>query len=101
MTFEQFTAHISDNVQNRFSLKSYSDIEAEMLALLPEIVGDRQILRFYRQHSSDPLSHFMKTLLMVSITTDNLRDILQWAALCKEMLLDPETSDIISFYFVA
>lgn len=97
MTFEQFSAHISNNVQDRFSLEIQGNIEAEMLTLFPENIGDRQVLRFYRQHSSDTLSPYMKTLLMVGVTTDNLRNILQWAALCKEVLLDPETSDIYLF----
>lgn len=97
MTFEQFAAHISDNIQNRFSLETQNDVEGEMLDLLPENIPYRQVLRFERQHPSHILSRYMKTLLIVGITTDQLRDVLQWAALCKELLLDPETSDIYLF----
>lgn len=97
MTFGQFAAKISNNVRNRFSLESQSEIKAEMLGLLPENDADRQVLRFYRQDPSDKIHRFMKTLLIVGITTNQLRDILRWAALCKEVLLDPETSDIYLF----
>lgn len=97
MTFEQFTAHINSVVENRFSIENQNDIKTEMLALLPENIGRKQVLRVCRQDSSDTLSRYMKTLLIVAITSDNLRAALQWAALCKEMLLDPETSDVYLF----
>lgn len=97
MTFEQFTAHINSVIENRFSIDNQNDIKAEMLALLPENIGGKHVLRFCRQDSSNTLSRYMKTLLIVSITSDNLRAALQWAALCKEMLLDPETSDVYLF----
>lgn len=97
MTFEQFTAHINSVIENRFSIENQNDIQAEMLALLPENIGNKQVLRFCRQDSSDTLSRYMKTLLIVGIASDNLRDALQWAALCKEVLLDPETSDVYLF----
>lgn len=97
MTFEQFTAHINNVIENRFSIENQNDIKTEMLALLPENIGHKQVLRVCRQDSSDTLSRYMKTLLIVGITSDNLRAALQWAALCKEMLLDPETSDVYLF----
>jgi hypothetical protein len=99
MEFEQFTTHINSVIENRFSIENQNDLKAEMLALLLENIGNKQVLRFCRQHSSDTLRHYMKTLLIVGITLDNLRDVLQWAALCKEILLDPETSDIYLFIF--
>lgn len=97
MTFKEFTAHINESVRNRFSSQTQSDIEAEMLDLLVEKIGNKQVLRFCRQNSSVALSRNMKTLLIVGITQDDLKDVLQWAALCKEILLDPETSDIYLF----
>ncbi len=97
MTFEPFTAHINSIVENRFSIDNQSDIITDILSLLPENIADKQVLRCYRQHSSDTSSRYMKTLLMVGITSDKLRDVLQWAALCKELLLDPETSDVYLF----
>lgn len=97
MTFESFTAHIKSIVKNRFYIENQSGTIAEMLALLPENIVDKQVLRFCRQHTSDTSRQFWKTLLIGSIGSDNLRDVLQWAALCKEVLLDPETSDIYLF----
>jgi hypothetical protein len=97
MIFEPFTEHINSVVENRFSIENQSDIRAGMLTLLPENISDRQVLRFYRRHPSDRLSRYMKTLLMVGTTVDKIRDVLQWVALCKEVLLDPETSDLYLF----
>jgi hypothetical protein len=99
MTFEEFTAQISESVRNRFSPETQNYIEPEMLDLLSEKIKHKQVLRFCRQHSSVGLSRNMKTLLIVGITLDDLKDVLQWAALCKEILLDPETSDIYLFIF--
>jgi hypothetical protein len=97
MTFEQFSAYIYNVIENRFSIDSKNDIQAEMLALLPENIEYEQVFRFCRQDSTDILGRYMKTVLIVGIELDNLRNALQWAALCKEALLDPETSDIYLF----
>jgi hypothetical protein len=97
MTFEQFITHINSIVENRFSIENQSDIKTEMLELFSENTGDKQVLRFCRHSSQDVGSQYCKTLLAVGITSDDLRNVLQWAALCKELLLDPETADVYLF----
>lgn len=98
MTFEQFAAHINNNIENRFSIENQSDIKTEMISLASENIRDKQVLRFCRQYPLDAVSQYWKTLLIVGINSeDNLREVLQWTALCKELLLDPETADIYLF----
>lgn len=98
MTFDQFTTYIIDNIESRFSLEGQNDIKTEMKSLISEDIRDKQVVRFCRQSTFDNLNTHWKTLLMVGITSDNnLRDALQWTAICKELLLDPETSDVYLF----
>jgi len=97
MTFEEFVAHINKSIEARFIVEDQSDIRTEIFILAPENIIDKQVLRFCRQQPADLLPHYMKTLLMVNISQNNLKDVLQWVALSKEVLLDPETADIYLF----
>ncbi|MEO6734607.1 MAG: ABC-three component system middle component 1 [Ferruginibacter sp.] len=98
MTFDQFTAHINDNIESRFSNENQNDIKSEMMSLASEKIADRQVLRFCRLSTLEALDTHWKTLLIVGITSDsNLREALQWVALCKELLLDPGTADLYLF----
>jgi hypothetical protein len=93
MTFDQFVFYINHQIESRFSIKSQGTIENEMIELASENLQDKKLLRFFRPlGTSEPR---LKTLLVVGINSHNyLKDVLQWAALCKELLLDPETADI-------
>lgn len=98
MTFEQFTPFINEHIESRFSTENQNDIKSEMMSLASENIGDKQVLRFCRLLPSKPLEIHWKTLLIVGISSEkNLKDVLQWAALCKELLLDPETADLYLF----
>ena len=93
MTFDQFVFYINHQIEARFSIKSQGRIENEMIEVASENLQNRRLLRFFRPlETSEPR---FKTLLVVGISSHNyLKDVLQWAALCKELLLDPETADI-------
>ena len=93
MTFDQFILYINHQIEARFSIKSQGTIENEMIEVASENLQNKKLLRFFRpQETSEPR---LKTLLVVGINShDYLKDVLQWAALCKELLLDPETADI-------
>lgn len=93
MTFDQFISYIHRQIEARFSIKSQGTIENEMIEVASENLQNKELIRFFRPlETSEPS---LKTLLVVGINSDsNLKDVLQWAALCKELLLDPETADI-------
>lgn len=93
MTFDQFVLYINHQIEARFSIKSQGTIENEMIDMASENLQNKKLLRFFRpQETSEPR---LKTLLIAGIISDDhLKDALQWAALCKELLLDPETADI-------
>lgn len=93
MTFDQFALYITQQIEARFSIKSQGTIENQMIEVASEYLQNKELIRFSRtQEASEPS---LKTLLVVGINSDNhLKDVLQWAALCKELLLDPETADI-------
>ncbi len=93
MTFDQFISYIHHQIEARFSIISQGTIENEMIEVASENLQNKELIRFFRPlETSEPS---LKTLLVVGINLDsNLKDVLQWAALCKELLLDPETADI-------
>ncbi|MDR6734820.1 ABC-three component system middle component 1 [Sphingobacterium sp. 2149] len=93
MTFDQFISYIHHQIEARFSIISQGTIENEMIEVASENLQNKELIRFFRPlETSEPS---LKTLLVVGINSDsNLKDVLQWAALCKELLLDPETADI-------
>ena len=97
MTFEQFANHIKENIQARFHMERPNVIQTEMLDLTPQGIANKEVFRFCRPISSNVSNQFWKTLLVTGIDPDQIRDVLQWAALCKELLLDPETSDVYLF----
>jgi hypothetical protein len=93
MTFDQLVLYIIHQIEARFSIKSQGPIENEMIEIASENLQNKKLLRFFRP--LETLEPRLKTLLIVGINSDNhLKDVLQWAALCKELLLDPETADI-------
>lgn len=93
MTFDQFALYINQQIEARFSIKSQATIENEMIEIASENLQNKRLIRFSRPlETSEPS---LKTLLVVGINSnDYLKNVLQWAALCKELLLDPETADI-------
>lgn len=93
MTFDQLVLYIIHQIKARFSIKSQGPIENEMIEIASENLQNKKLLRFFRP--LETLEPHLKTLLIVGINSDNyLKDVLQWVALCKELLLDPETADI-------
>lgn len=93
MTFEQFVLYINHQIETRFSIKSHGIIENEMIDVASENLQNKELLRFFRPQETSDIH--LKTLLVVGIISDDdLKDTLQWVALCKELLLDPETADI-------
>lgn len=97
MTFDEFVSHIKESIQPRFNIESVNDLQTEMLDLAPLNIVNKQVLRFYRAISSTGVIHFGKTLLLTGIKSEQIKDVLQWAALCKDLLLDPATSDVYLF----
>lgn len=98
MTFDQFTAQINDNIESRFLTEDGNDLKSKMAHLAAENIHNRQVLRFRRQSVVETTDKHWKTLLIAGLESDSdLRDTLQWAALCKELLLDPETADLYLF----
>jgi hypothetical protein len=92
MTFEQFTTYINERIKSRFTIIDQDSICEEMMDLSSANLINKQVIRFSRQHVSS-----FKTLLTVGINHERLMDALEWVALSKDLLLDPETADIYLF----
>jgi hypothetical protein len=92
MTFEQFTTLIDEKIKNRFVIIGQDSLYDEMMDLSSENLTNKKVIRFARQQISS-----FKTLLIVGISHAKLLDALEWAAISKDLLLDPETADIYLF----
>ncbi|MBN9382206.1 MAG: hypothetical protein J0H74_15665 [Chitinophagaceae bacterium] len=97
MSFEKFTSYIDEKVKNRFKVVDDDPLIKEINDLAPDLLPEKQVLRFCRlQEHPEGISH-LKTLLSVRIPRERLKDALAWAALSKDMLLNPETADLYLF----
>jgi hypothetical protein len=98
MNFEQFTVNIKKSIESRFVISVQDSINTEMMSLASDNLSNKQVFRFFRQQASGKAVPCFKTLLIASITSkEYLKDALKWAALSKDLLLDPETADIYLF----
>jgi len=93
MIFHEFVSYIHQQIEASFSIKEQVAIKNKMIELASENLQNKEVIRFFRTLETSEIS--LKTLLVVGTSSDKyLKDVLQWAALCKELLLDPETADI-------
>jgi hypothetical protein len=100
MNFKEFTTFINQSLESRFSFEEPNKYSREIESLASENLLEKKVFRFYRKHSSNERNEYCKTLLMAGIKESNtLKDVLEWTALSKDLLLDPETSDIYLFIF--
>lgn len=99
MTFQEFNHYLNELIQVRFKILNEDSLVSKMLSIASENLNDKSVIRFCREASSNEAIYHFKTLLVVGIESGNLKDALEWAALSKDLLLDPETSDIYLFVY--
>lgn len=94
MSYENLIQGISLAIRDRFSIDT--DSCANILALCPQELSEKAMLRFER--ITEPKLPTRKTVLIVSIEDDSRTvHALRWAAIAKEILTDPESSDLYLF----
>jgi len=97
MKLEEFIPIIELNFEMRFIIEDKLVSSQLFENLAPEELS-RKAVRIQRLPGSDANNAFWKTLLIVSLSDKNqLKAALEWAALVKESLLDPETADLYLF----
>jgi len=97
MKFEELENTIHLCIKDRFVVDD-SDIFKILLKVSPDELSIKKVLRLKRNNYPNLKTY--KTILVVGITDDKeMAFPLKWAASVKEILLDPETSDLYLFIY--
>ena len=99
MNLDELISALSENAKDRFQIESPNDYSRIFLELTKDRLYQKKILRIQRIiNSSDNKISTWKTLLFVELEkVEELKYALEWAALVKDSLLDPETADLYLF----
>lgn len=96
MNYENLIQGVNLAIQDRYSVDT--DSCSLMLSLCPPELSDHAIFRLER--IAEPKLLTRKTILISSIEDDSQTiHALRWAALAKEILTDPESSDLYLFIY--
>jgi hypothetical protein len=94
MSYEELIKAITLKAKDRFNIDSNSF--ENILSLCPQELTIRTLLRLER--IAQPKIQTRKTILVVGIEdVDQTVHALRWAAIAKELLVDPESSDLYLF----
>ncbi|MBC7759507.1 MAG: hypothetical protein H7069_11670 [Phormidesmis sp. FL-bin-119] len=99
MNFEPFLSVLSEQIKNRFEVSENDSRSEEFMNIGADYLFDKKVLRLLRSNKKLDITVYCKTMLMVDIRREELRDSFEWGALVKEMLLDPETADLYLLIF--
>ena len=96
MTFEEFKKTIYENLGKRFNIQEKNSFFQDLETLASNDLTN-EILRIQRINESKASNNY-KTILLVFLNNENqLRPTLEWTALVKDSLQDPETADLYLF----
>ena len=94
MSYEKLIEGFNLKIKDRFNIDSGST--ESILSLCPQELVVRNVFRLER--IAEPKIKTRKTILVVGIEDDKQTvDALRWAAITKEILVDPESSDLYLF----
>ena len=101
MKIEEFYRAIIESIKDQFLLENSNDYSKELLDLVGDELPQKKLMRIQRVTDvSKKLISTWKTILIVELESkEKLKHALQWVALVKESLLDPETADLYLFIF--
>ena len=101
MKIEEFYRAIIESIKDQFHIENSNDYSKELLDLVGDELPQKKLIRIQRVTDvSKKLISTWKTILIVELESkEKLKCALQWVALVKESLLDPETADLYLFIF--
>jgi len=91
MTLEDLTAAISQRAENRYQVQVAEAFE------LPEADYPSIILRLKRQRNTNA---GWRTVLLIELPSSSLQVAYQWSADVRDVLPEPETSDLYMFMLI-
>ena len=96
---ETVTDTIIRTANERFVVEREDAGRSELMALAPGELHKKNVLRLQRKAAG---THGRRTLLIAELANSTEIDLaLQWSAACKDVLLDPESSDLYLFIILA
>lgn len=98
MSFEEFILVIENSFQDRFKKDSDNNMVSIIEELASDVVKNKKAFRITRIRSQD--SGKFRTILLVGIDEKkNLKESMEWAGLTRDLLLNPELSDLYLFIY--
>lgn len=98
MKFDEFMLIINQSVKERFRIQNLDNFSLTLKNLCPDNLLEKALLRIQRSSFPENENKYWKTLIIVRINEqEHLRSALEWVALVKDMLLNPENSDLYLF----
>ena len=92
---ESIVEAIMKVAKDRFIVEREDEQTSELIDLAPDSIQKKSVLRLQRKLTG---THGRRTLLIAELPTSNEIDLaLEWSAACKDVLLDPESSDLYLF----
>ena len=91
MTLEDLTTAISQRAENRYQVQAAEAIE------LPDVDHPSTILRLKRQRNTNA---GWRTVLLIEVPSSSLQAAYQWSADIRDVLPEPETSDLYMFMLI-
>ena len=101
MKIEKFSTTIIDIIKDRFQIEDFNGYSNELLKLAGDEFSKKKLMRIQRiVDDGEKRLNTWKTLIIVEVENkDKIKHTLEWAALVKDSLLDPETADLYLFIF--
>ena len=99
MKIEELISSITESLTDRFQIEKATDFSSMLLELAENKHLQKSIMRIQRIPKNNELQlATWKTLLIVELRNmEELKDALEWTALVKDTLLDPDTADLYLF----
>jgi hypothetical protein len=99
MKLEELNTLIYDYIKERFHVEGKENTSNFLCGLDAKEIANKQVLRIQRiKQNNSSNSENWKTLLIVEIQSkEEIRSALEWSAIVKDSLLDPETADLYLF----
>lgn len=99
MKIEELKALINDYIKDRFRIEMIRNFSDLLCSLDEKKIAKKDVLRIQRNKENESSNvPYWKTLLIVEIQNkEEIRSALEWSAIVKDALLDPETADLYLF----
>jgi hypothetical protein len=98
MKINDLTRDLNDYLQSRYRIEQNSKILESLKSIAPLELEDWMLFRIQRSYYPKKENSYWKTLLVVGLNNiEQLKHAITWTATVKDLLLNPESSDLYLF----